>query len=284
MGADPSGYRVTGVFTALPAAGIIFSYLGFRTAIDLGGESANPGRNIPLAVIGSAVLAAILYILLQAPFLYALAPADLAHGWAHLSYTGQMGPFAGLAATLGLGWMATLLYIDAYVSPGGTGLMYVTGGSRILFAVGEMGAGPHALMKLNVNQVPWMAVLVMWVVGAIFLLPFPAWQQMVNYITSITVLTYGLGPVALLVLRHSMPDIRRPFRLRGAWILRLRPSSAATGSSTGRASGPIRSCLRSSPSASSCTHCTIMSWRKNLSESLAGSTSPGCCRGSAACG
>lgn len=219
MAADPTGYKVTGVFTALPAAGIIFSYLGFRTAIDLGGESANPGRNIPIAVIGSVLLAAILYILLQVAFLYALAPADLAHGWAHLSYTGQMGPFAGLAATLGLGWMATLLYIDAYVSPGGTGLMYVTGGSRILFAVGEMEAGPRSLVRLNRNQVPWVAVLVMWVVGAVFLLPFPAWQQMVNYITSITVLTYGLGPVALLVLRHSMPELARPFRLRGAWII-----------------------------------------------------------------
>lgn len=219
MAADPTGYKVTGVFTALPAAGIIFSYLGFRTAIDLGGESANPGRNIPIAVIGSVLLAAILYILLQVAFLYALAPADLAHGWAHLSYTGQMGPFAGLASTLGLSWMATLLYIYAYVSPGGTGLMYVTGGSRILFAVGEMEAGPRSLVRLNRNQVPWVAVLVMWIVGAVFLLPFPAWQQMVNYITSITVLTYGLGPVALLVLRHSMPELARPFRLRGAWII-----------------------------------------------------------------
>ncbi|WP_258187614.1 APC family permease [Trinickia symbiotica] len=219
MSADPTGYKVTGIFTALPAAGIIFSYLGFRTAIDLGGESANPGRNIPLAVIGSVLLAAILYVLLQVAFLYALAPADLAHGWAHLSFTGQMGPFAGLAATLGLGWLATLLYIDAYVSPGGTGLMYVTGGSRILFAIGEMEAGPHGLIKLNGNQVPWVSVLVMWAVGAVFLLPFPAWQQMVNYITSITVLTYGLGPVALLVLRHSMPDLERPFRLEGAWFI-----------------------------------------------------------------
>ena len=103
-----------------PAAGIVFSYLGFRTAIDLGGESSNPGRHIPMAVIGSVLLAAVVYIGLQVAFLLALRPADLAHGWANLSFTGQMGPFAGLAATLGIGWLATLLYIDAYISPGGT--------------------------------------------------------------------------------------------------------------------------------------------------------------------
>ncbi|SFU24076.1 APC family permease [Paraburkholderia aspalathi] len=219
MSAAPGTYRMSGMFTALPAAGIVFSYLGFRTAIDLGGETANPHRNIPLAVIGSVVLAAALYIMLQVAFIWALAPADLAHGWANLSFKGEMGPFAGLAATLGLGWMATLLYIDAYLSPGGTGLMYVTGGSRVLFAAGEMKAGPRVLTKLNGNKVPWVAVLVMWVVGAIFLLPFPAWQQMVSYITSVTVLTYGLGPIALLVLRRNLPDLKRPFRMAGASII-----------------------------------------------------------------
>lgn len=214
--ADPNSYSVDGVFTALPAAGIVFSYLGFRTAIDLGGECSNPRRHIPMAVIGAVLLSAAIYILLQVAFLMALRPADLAQGWAHLSFSGQMGPFAGLASALGLGWMATLLYIDAYISPGGTGLMYVTGGSRVLFAIGEMNAGPRWLARLNRARVPWIAVLVTWVVGIAFLLPFPAWQLMVNYITSTTVLTYGLGPIVLMVLRRSRPQLGRPFRLWGA--------------------------------------------------------------------
>jgi amino acid transporter len=219
MQAAPGTYKLSGMFTALPAAGIVFSYLGFRTAIDLGGESANPHRNIPLAVVSAVVLAAVIYILLQIAFIMALSPADLAHGWANLSFKGEMGPFAGLAAALGLGWMATLLYIDAYISPGGTGLMYVTGGSRILFAAGEMKAGPRALTRLNRYKIPWVSVLAMWAVGALFLLPFPAWQQMVSYITSVTVLTYGLGPVALMVLRRNLPELKRPFRMSGAGIV-----------------------------------------------------------------
>lgn len=217
--ADPNSYQFSGIFTALPAAGIIFSYLGFRTAIDLGGESSNPGRHIPLAVIGSVLISAVIYILLQVAFLMALRPSDLAHGWAHLSFAGQAGPFAGLAAALGIGWMATLLYIDAYISPGGTGLMYLTGGSRILFANGEMEAGPRWLTSLNVAGAPLLAVLIMWIVGILFLLPFPAWQLMVKYITSITVLTYGLGPIVLLVLRRNQPTLARPFRLWGAEFL-----------------------------------------------------------------
>ncbi len=217
--ADRSGYGLDGIVLALPAAGIVFSFLGFRTAIDLGGESANPGRAIPLAVIGSVLLSAAIYILLQFGFLRALRPADVAHGWSAMTFEGDAGPFAALAAGLGLGWLATALYIDACVSPAGTGLMYVTGGARILFAVGELRAGPRWLTTLNGAQVPLLSVLVMWVVGVLFLLPFPAWQQMVDYITSITVLTYGLGPIVLLILRDSQPQLNRAFRLRGAGVI-----------------------------------------------------------------
>ncbi len=217
--ADPNSYQFSGIFTALPAAGIVFSYLGFRTAIDLGGESSNPSKHIPIAVIGSVLITAVVYVLLQVGFLMALRPEDMANGWQNLSFTGEAGPFAGLAATLGIGWLATLLYIDAYVSPGGTGLMFLTGGARILYAVGEMRSGPAWLTALNKGQVPWAAVLVMWAIGILFLLPFPAWQLMVNYITSITVLTYGLGPIILLVLRKNQPHLDRPFHLKGAGIL-----------------------------------------------------------------
>jgi amino acid transporter len=217
--AAPNSYDPNGVFLALPSAGIVFSFLGFRTAIDLGGESANPSRNIPLAVIGSVVLSAIVYILLQLGFLNSVKPQDIVHGWGQINFPGVKGPFAGLAAGLGFGWLATLLYIDAAISPAGTGLIYVTAGARILFANGEMRAGPPVLTKLNSGQVPWVAVLLMWVIGVVFLLPFPAWQKMVDYISDITALTYGIGPIVLLILRRDHPDLKRPFRLGAAGIL-----------------------------------------------------------------
>lgn len=214
--ASSGSYSTADVFIALPSAGIVFSYLGFRTAIDLGGESTNPGRNIPLAVIGSVILSGVVYLLLQYGFLMSVRPQDIMNGWANLSFPGVKGPFAGLAAMLGFSWLAMLLYIDAAISPGGTGLIFTTAGSRILFANGEMRAGPYWLTKLNNQSVPWISVIITWVVGVIFLLPFPAWQTMVSYISDITALTYGLGPIVLLILRKDHPHLKRPFRLRGA--------------------------------------------------------------------
>ena len=139
--------------------------------------------------------------------------------------------------------MATLLYIDAYISPGGTGLMYLTGGSRILYAERRNAGGSALADEANAAGAPWLAVLTMWIVGILFLLPFPAWQLMVKYITSITVLTYGLDPTAF-VPRRNQPALRRPFRLWGSGNPGAdSPSSAATGSSIGPASRRTPSCL-----------------------------------------
>src|SRR5215211_3550502 len=55
-------FGITGVLSALGVGGIIFSYQGFEQAIQLGGETRNPGRNIPLAVIGSMAIGVVLYI------------------------------------------------------------------------------------------------------------------------------------------------------------------------------------------------------------------------------
>lgn len=217
--AAPESYSTAGIFTALPAAGIVFSFLGFRTAIDLAGETRDPGRSVPFAVIGSVILATLIYIGLQVAFVLAVSPGDIAGGWDHLQFAGSTGPFAGLAATLGLTWLAILLYADAYVSPAGTGLIFVTAGSRVLHANGSLGAGPKHLTRLTAYGIPWVGVLVMWAAGCLFLLPFPAWSRMAAYISSITVLTYGLGPIALLCLRRNAPHAERPFLLPGAGLI-----------------------------------------------------------------
>jgi amino acid transporter len=217
--AAPGSYSITGIFIALPTAGVVFSFFGFRNAIDLAGEASHPQRDIPLAVIVSICVAAVIYLLLQIAFLLALPASTLAHGWDHLSFANSAGPFAGLAMISGMTWLAVILYIDAYTSPGGTGLIYMTTGSRILTATGETGTGPRWLTRLSGNDIPWISVAIMWVVGCLFLLPFPAWQKMVDYITSITVMTFGLGPVVLLCLRRSLPELKRPFRLWAAWII-----------------------------------------------------------------
>lgn len=218
-GFKPEGWH--GVFTAIATSGIVFSYLGFRQGIELAGETDNPRRNVPLSVIGSVLITGLIYIALQFAFIGALDPGTLSDsgGWAKLSFENDFGPLAALASLLGLGWLAILLYADAIVSPGDTGLIYTTVTSRISYAMARNGNAPQALARTTSRGVPFISLLVTFFVGLIVFLPFPSWQQLVGFITSATVLSFSSGPLVLAALRKRLPDHERPFRLPGGHVI-----------------------------------------------------------------
>jgi amino acid transporter len=208
-------YGAHGVFEAIAAAGIIFSYLGFRQGVELAGESENPKRNVPLAVIGSVAIAAVLYVALQVAFIGSAPSGDLGKGWAGLEFANDFGPLAGIASLIGLSWLATILYVDAVVSPADTGLIYNTVTARISYAMARNKNAPQELERTNRRGAPWVSVVLAFIVGLIFILPFPGWQKLVTFITSATVLSFGSGPLVWAALRKELPDHQRPFRLPG---------------------------------------------------------------------
>lgn len=224
-GFAPNG--VKGAMEAIPAAGIAFSFLGWRQGIELAGETDNPKRNVPLTLIGSIVICGILYILLQVAFIGALDPATLAKdGWSNVgnaikvgSTAGDFSPLAALASFLGMGWLAGLLYADAFISPGDTGLIYTSVTARMSYAMGRNRNAPAVLAKVNDNGVPWPSLILAWIVGAIFFLPFPSWQALVGVVTSLTVLSFGSGSIALLTFRKQLPDLERPYRAKAPWVI-----------------------------------------------------------------
>lgn len=211
-------YGAKGIMSAVSSSGIIFALLGFEQADQLAGESKNPKRNIPRAVIGSIVLGVIIYVALQFVFIGAL-PTSLLHGtWATVGKN-MTGPWAQVASLISLGWLATVLYIDAIVSPSGTGLIYSAGASRVSYGLSRNGYIPSIYERLNRRSVPWFGLLTAFVVGCVCFLPFPSWESLVGLITSASVLMYAGAPLSLGVFRRRLPDEERPFRLPGASVL-----------------------------------------------------------------
>src|SRR5215470_9004886 len=170
-GFAPFGFH--GIFAALPL-GIVFSVAGFEQAIQVGGEADNPQRNIPRAVILSMIIGTLIYLLLEVAFVGALSPGDLAHGWASpISGVKAFGPYATLATTAGLGWLSTVLIIDAVVSPAGTGLVYIGTSSRLSYGLGRNGYFPPAISRISRRGVPFVSICISFVVGMLVFLPFP---------------------------------------------------------------------------------------------------------------
>src|SRR3954462_228825 len=216
----PFGWK--GVFVALSSGGVVFACLGFEQAVQLGGETRNPRRNIPLAIIGGMAVAIVLYVALQVAFILGLDPSSLPPGSGAVTFSGKAevyGPFAGLATALGLGWLAVLLYTDAGVSPGGTGLPYTGARARLTFALARNGYIPAAFARLTRRGTPLVALGFSFLCGLVILLPFPGWQQLVGFISAAAVAVYAMAPLALGALRRQDPDRPRPFRLPAASLL-----------------------------------------------------------------
>jgi amino acid transporter len=218
VGLFPGGIR--GLTAALPLSGIIFAYSGFEQADQLAGEIKNPGRNLPRAIIISILIGTAIYCLLQIVFIGALPASAIGHGLQHITNPEILaGPFAAVAALGGIAWLATILRIDAFVSPSGTGLIYTTGTSRISYGLARNRYAPQIFGKVSNNGVPWVGLIFAFLFGLVFLLPFPSWRSIVGIIVDASVLMYAGAPLAVGAFRRQVPDANRPYRMPAAGFL-----------------------------------------------------------------
>jgi amino acid transporter len=214
----PGGIKA--LFGAIPGAGIVFAYSGFEQADQLAGEIKNPQKNLPRAIILAVTLAVIIYMLLQVAFIGAMPTDLLGKGFAGLTNTNVLaGPFAGVAALVGLGWLATILRVDAFISPTGTGLIYMTGTSRVSYGLSRNRYIPPIFARTNDNGVPWVSLITAFIIGLFFLLPFPSWHSLVGLITGASVLMYAGAPLSMGAFRRQVPEADRPYRMPAAAIL-----------------------------------------------------------------
>jgi amino acid transporter len=217
-GFNPNGIKA--VFAAIPGASIVFAYLGFEQADQLAGEIKNPKRNLPLAIIIAVLLGTAIYVLLQVVFIGAMAPDQLTKGFGGITNPNIIaGPFAAVAALAGLGFWATILRIDAFVSPFGTGLIYQTSTSRVSYGLARNRYFPQPFSLVNRNGVPWFSLIMAFVFGLFFLLPFPSWHSLVVLVTGASVLMYAGAPLSLGAFRRRLPDAERPYKIPIASVM-----------------------------------------------------------------
>ena len=204
--------------TAVATAGIVFSFNGFQSPVNLAGEARNPGRSIPFAIIGAILIATVVYVLLQVAYLGAVPPDLLARaGWNGINFS---SPFAELAVIVNLNWLAILLYADAFVSPSGTGMTYTASTARMIYGMERNGTLPKILGRIDPRWgVPRPAMWLNLAVSFLFLFFFRGWDSLAAVISVATIISYLTGPVSVMTLRRTAPELQRPFRLAGLPII-----------------------------------------------------------------
>jgi amino acid transporter len=102
-----AAFNYGAVFSALPF--VIFSFVGFESSATLAKESANPRKNIPLAVIGCGAFAGIFFTFIAYFMVFGMGDDTLTLG-------ASSAPFSDVAAKAGLGWTSVIVYFAAMIS------------------------------------------------------------------------------------------------------------------------------------------------------------------------
>lgn len=198
----PQGF--SGVFSA--AALVFFAYMGFESIIKLRDETKNPERNIPLGVIYSIIISAILYVLV------AIAAVSIV-GWETLSTS--KAPMATAAAAV-LGSPAFLvLAIIALFSTSNTVLITLVTTSRMTYGISKEKYLPKALSKIHKKtRTPYVSIFVLMLITLIFILIGDI-EIVANLTNFFLFLTFASVNLALIVLRYKNKTIKRPFKCPG---------------------------------------------------------------------
>lgn len=196
---SPKGFD--GVVTA--ASVVFFAYIGFDAISTSGEETRNPGRDLPIAIIGSLTICTILYILV-ALAASAAVPYD--------KLDGQDAPLAFALKQLGFDWAANLISVGALVAITSVVLTVLYGQTRIMFAMARDGLLPRGLSKLSSRQTPVRITVLFMVLSSVVaaLIPLAEIAKLVNIGTLFAFIITNIG---VIVLRRTAPDLDRSFRV-----------------------------------------------------------------------
>ena len=206
-------YGMNGVFKAISAGGVVFAFNAFKLSSEMAGDAKNPGRALPIAIVGSVLICMILYLLLQVGFLSALTPKNLEGGWQHFQLENHFGPFAAIAAQSNLHVLLPIIFIGAMVGPFAAALVYVGSGARSLFGMSKNAYIPKFFSILTGQRHPILGIIFYFFFGILMFLPFDGWAEMVSFLTSLLALTYAIMPICFLTLRYRMKHYPRPLKL-----------------------------------------------------------------------
>ena len=199
-----SGATISGFGVAL--TGVLFSYGGWQHASFLAGETKNPSRNVPIAMITGALVVTIIYLLVNIAYMLLLPVSRIV----------DSQKIAAEAIGTVLPWGGMLVAGIITISTIGTIGIYTLSTPRIYYAMASDGlffrsiATVHPKFKTPVN-----AIILQSVWAILLLLFWGTVENLITYTVSIEWIFFTLAAAGIYIFRKRLRNKERPYKTFG---------------------------------------------------------------------
>jgi len=190
-----------GVMTA--AAIVFLAYVGFDAVSTTAEEAVNPQRDMPIGIMGSLVVATILYVVVAA----------IMTGIVPYRQLNVADPVALVLNVLHKPWASMLVSVGALAGITSVLLVLLLGQPRILFAMSRDGLLPPVMSKVHPRfRTPYLTTIITGSVVAVSSALTPI--NVVAELCSIgTLFAFMIVSAGVLVLRRTRAEVPRPFKV-----------------------------------------------------------------------
>ncbi len=205
--ADFAPFGINGIF--LGAATIFFAYIGFDAVATAAEECKNPKRDVPIGIIGSLAISAVLYFTV----------AIVLTGIAHYTLLDNSEPLAYALRINGSNIGSALVAIGAITGMTTVLLVLMYGQSRIFYVMSRDKLIPPIFGKIHPRfNTPYVSAMIVAVGVALTAGLTPI--HTLGHMTSLgTLFAFIVVAIAVMMLRKSKPDLARPFKCPAVYFV-----------------------------------------------------------------
>jgi APA family basic amino acid/polyamine antiporter len=201
---SPGWGTLTGFLAAMGAA--VWAYDGWNDLNLVGSEVENPERNFPRVLVGATIFVIVTFLLFTAVCFYAL-PFNAIASSQHVA-SDVFASFAGHHAAL---WITLIMAISAL----GTLNSSVLSGARVDYAMARDGLFFRKIAKVHPKfRTPENALIFQCCLACLLVLS-GTFEDLTSLVMFGSWTFYGLAVLAMMRMRHTEPNMRRPYRTWG---------------------------------------------------------------------